>query len=203
MPDAFNEGKVKAQLAGEKLYARPKLDRLPAGAPRALTRTEALAALQDAHQSVGGGLYEKVTRAILADVDKPPASPEPPPQKKKRVEVCGVTDALWHNVKKAEESKKQKSNALLGEFRGKVAVSIVQPPKGKAGAFEVSVGGRLHAREQLRVFSLARQRGRARPGGRNAGQEEPEAAAAAERAQDPDRGKLAHRLAIETYLNFL
>ena len=129
MPDGFNEGKVKAQLAGEKLYARPKLDRLPAGAPRALTRTEALAALQDAHQSVGGGLYEKVTRAILADVDKPAASPEPPPQKKKRVEVDGVTDALWHNVKKAEESKKQKSNALHGELSRKRQQKLAEARK--------------------------------------------------------------------------
>ena len=33
--------------------------------------------------------------------------------------------------------------ALLGEFGGRLALSIVAPPKGKAGCFEVSVGGRL------------------------------------------------------------
>ena len=41
-------------------------------------------------------------------------------------------------------------NALLGEFGPKLAVDIVAPPRGKAGAFEVTVDGKLvHSKLKL------------------------------------------------------
>ena len=87
----LGEGKAQALLAKaggeETVYARPKLpklDRAPAGV-RPFTRSEALAALGGGgaytYKSVGGGLYAKVTRAILAEVDKPP---EPTPEEKRK-----------------------------------------------------------------------------------------------------------------------
>ena len=91
MPETvLGEGKAQALLAeagSEQFYARPKLpklDRAPAGV-RPFTRSEALAALGGGgaytYKSVGGGLYAKVTRAILAEVDKPP---EPTPEEKRK-----------------------------------------------------------------------------------------------------------------------
>ena len=91
MPETvLGEGKAQALLAeagSEQFYARPKLpklDRAPAGV-RPFTRSEALAALGGGgaytYKSVGGGLYATVTRAILAEVDKPP---EPTPEEKRK-----------------------------------------------------------------------------------------------------------------------
>ena len=41
-------------------------------------------------------------------------------------------------------------NALLGEFGQKLAIEIVAPPRGKAGAFEVTVDGKLiHSKLKL------------------------------------------------------
>ena len=119
----LGEGKAQTLLAkagGEKLYARPKLDRSPAGV-RPFTRSQALDALGRGDEfkckSVGGALYVRVTRAILADVDTPPARPEPPSRGRKRASV-GSGRAMDADVAmSAENVKKRKSEEAVRELQ--------------------------------------------------------------------------------------
>ena len=115
----LGEGKAQALLAKaggeETVYARPKLDRAPAGV-QSFTRSQALAALGggDKFKSVGGGRYIKVTRAILADVDTPPPRPEPSEEERKRARkrsrfLTEIQDA-GERGRSADEAKKRRSN---------------------------------------------------------------------------------------------